>query len=464
MKKLLCCMGALLLTLSVFGKYTGKAWLYKNNEGIYKVGDTVTCKVKLSKDGRALKGTQARVTIKFEGKAVKTQKFTTTGRPVTFTYQAGKPGWVYFGFEILDEDGNVLKGKDVYRYPTKQTIVTEVGAMIEPEKLTAIPRPADFEAFWAARRAALDKVPIEPTVKPLKIEMAEIKKRKIRGISREDLDKIKVYEVIIPAIGEHPVQAYLAIPANAKPKSCCVYVDWASWSASDSNLGAALLHAKKGDIGFSPTWHGRPIHMGAEWYNYKTTITGIDGGMVGIEDRDTWCFGFMYYRLMRALDYVKTLPEWDGKNLISVGGSLGGAQSTAAAALDKDVTLAVITNPCFCDFDGDASGRTGSIPRGVHRKGAKSPKALAAQSYYDCINFAPMIKCPVFISTGGTDELCPPSNVFVVFNSLPAETKAKSQMFFNPAAGHYGQINRSAAPHIKKLLDSVVINRYDEKN
>ena len=75
-----------------------------------------------------------------------------------------------------------------------------------------------------------------------------------------------------------------------------------------------------------------------------------------------------------------------------------------------------------------------------------------------------MIKCPVFISTGGTDELCPPSNVFAVFNALPEETKAKSKMFFNPAAGHYGQINESADPHIKKLLNSVVIKPYDDKN
>ena len=75
-----------------------------------------------------------------------------------------------------------------------------------------------------------------------------------------------------------------------------------------------------------------------------------------------------------------------------------------------------------------------------------------------------MIKCPVFISTGGTDELCPPSNVFSVFNALPEATKAKSQMFFNPAVGHYGQINATANPRIKKLLDSVVINRYDDKH
>ena len=464
MRKWFCCMGALLLTLSVFGRYGGEVRLDRR-DGRYKVGDTITCRVKLTRNGEALKGTKARVTFKFEGKTIKSEEFSTTGRMVNFTYVADKPGWVYFGFEVLGKNGKPLRGKNVCRHPAKPTIVTEIGAVIEPETfLAGAKRPEDFEAFWAARRAELDKVPIKPVVKPLKIEMAEIRERKIRGISKKDLDKIKVYEVVIPAVGEHPVQGYLAIPVGAKPKSCHVYIDWSSWSASDASLDAPLKHAKNGDIGFSPTWHGRPIHKGASWYNYKTTITGIDGGMVGIEDRDTWCFGFMYYRVMRALDYVKTLPEWDGKNLISVGGSLGGAQSTAAAALDKDVTMAVIMNPCFCEFDGAASGRTGSIPRGPGREGAKLPAALKAQSYYDCVNFAPMIKCPVFISTGGTDELCPPSNVFAVFNALPEATKAKSQMFFNPAVGHYGQINASANPRIRKLLDSVVINPYDDKH
>ena len=444
MRKWICCMGALLLTLSVFGKYGGMIRLDRR-DGKYKVGDTITCKVKLTKDDKALTGTKARMTLKFEGKTIKTQDFTTNGGLIEFSCPADKVGWVYFGFEVLDDNGNVLTGGEVYRHPAKKSIVTEIGAVINPNEIVAgAKRPADFDEFWAARRAKLNEIPIEAKLEPMKYRNK----------------KIKLYKVTIPTVGEYPVTGYLAIPADAKPKSCPAYVNWSSWSASDADRNSAIRSALSGAIGFTTTWHGRPVAMGKKWYNYKTTIK-INGGMVGIEDRDTWCFGFMYYRVMRALDYVKTLPEWDGKNLISVGGSLGGAQSAAAAALDKDVTLAVIMNPCFCEFDGAASGRTGSIPR---YSGAKSPAALKAQSYYDCVNFAPMIKCPVFISTGGTDELCPPSNVFSVFNALPAETKAKSQMFFNPAVGHYGQINKSANPRVKKLLDSVVINRYDDKN
>ena len=71
-----------------------------------------------------------------------------------------------------------------------------------------------------------------------------------------------------------------------------------------------------------------------------------------------------------------------------------------------------------------------------------------------------MIKCRTFICTGGTDELCPPSNVYTVYNAIPEGTE--KQMFFDPATGHYGQIDRSVAPHLKKLFDSVKIKPYVE--
>ena len=74
MRKWISCMGALLLTLSVFGKYGGLVRLDRR-DGKYKVGDTITCKVKLTKDGKALKGTKARMTLKFEGKTIKVQGY-----------------------------------------------------------------------------------------------------------------------------------------------------------------------------------------------------------------------------------------------------------------------------------------------------------------------------------------------------------------------------------------------------
>ena len=445
MKKLLTTL-LLVAATALFGAYRGHRIEMDRADGYYRAGETATCRVTLCRDGVPLEGTRARVIIRWEGKAVERREFRTTGRPVEFGYKSDKPGWVFFAFQVLDDNGKLLSGPGVQKHPQKPTITTEAGAVFSAEEIrTGVKRPADFEAFWAARRAELDKVPLKPRFTRLP----------------DPEPGIRFFTVEIPCAGDFPVSGYLAIPAGAKPKSCPAFVDWASWMASDTSPGFAINRARQGAIGFTPTWHGRPCNMGRDYYNYNTTIR-IAGGLAGIESKDTWCFRDMYYRIMRSLDFVKSLPEWDGRTLVSVGGSLGGAQSVAAAALDKDVTTAVIDVPCFCEFDGWASGRKCSIPI-VHitdriLNGDRRP--LDTCAYFDCVNFAPMIRCEVFVCTGFSDELCPPSNVFAFYNALPKGTK--KTMCTSPYTGHYGTTkNPAASERLKALHGASQVFRYD---
>ena len=46
-----------------------------------------------------------------------------------------------------------------------------------------------------------------------------------------------------------------------------------------------------------------------------------------------------------------------------------------------------------------------------------------AWDYYDCVNFAKRITCPIYISTGFNDATCPPSSVFCMFNQLKSQQK-----------------------------------------
>ena len=54
---------------------------------------------------------------------------------------------------------------------------------------------------------------------------------------------------------------------------------------------------------------------------------------VGNTDRETSYFLNMYLRDSRALDYLLTRPDWDGKTIVLTGGSMGGQQSLALAGL-----------------------------------------------------------------------------------------------------------------------------------
>lgn len=54
---------------------------------------------------------------------------------------------------------------------------------------------------------------------------------------------------------------------------------------------------------------------------------------IGNTDREKSYFLDMYLRDSRALDYLMTRPDWDGKTIVLMGGSMGGQQSIALAGL-----------------------------------------------------------------------------------------------------------------------------------
>ena len=124
-------------------------------DGIYRVGETAVCTVQLFEDGKPLKGAKARLVRKWEGWKKQYTEFETTGEPVEFTYKGVRPGWVYFGVELLGEDGKPLNASaSTFKAlrGRKPTIVTEIGAMFSPEKIVSpVREPADFDEFWAMR-------------------------------------------------------------------------------------------------------------------------------------------------------------------------------------------------------------------------------------------------------------------------------------------------------------------------
>jgi cephalosporin-C deacetylase len=50
----------------------------------------------------------------------------------------------------------------------------------------------------------------------------------------------------------------------------------------------------------------------------------------------------------------------------------------------------------------------------------------ATLDYYDCLNFAPMIRCPMLVSIGLGDDVCPPETAFDLLQvlSCPVESNA----------------------------------------
>jgi cephalosporin-C deacetylase-like acetyl esterase len=403
-------------------KYDGTVEL-DHPDGFYKSGETVHCKVLLKKYGKALKGARARLVLKWELEVIESKEFETTGAPVEFTYASDKPGWVYFGFEVLGEDGKPLSGPGVCKLSRKPTIVTEIGALFDADKIATVVRdPADFDEFWAKRIAEVHAAPLKP-------ELTELDS-KVEGV--------KLFAVSLPVVRGIKASGYLAFPAGAKPKSLPAQISFQSMTHGDVGVKEAVKPAKSGALAFAVTWHGLPV--GLEDQFYKTEIPKcFDGGARNIGDRDNWEYADVFFRVIRELEFLKSRPEWDGRTLITYGGSLGGILSAFAAAMDKDVSLAVISVPSFCECNAFEAGRS---PHGVYRRKVPVEKLKADPGlveggfYYDAVNFGRRLTCETYVCTGFTDESCCPSNVFAFFNAIPATTK--KTMTTNPRTGHFG--------------------------
>ena len=427
------------------GDYSVRQLKLSHPDGFYKSGEEVVVTGQLFKGKTPAVEEKLCIVTKWEGREVDRKEIPCDGKPFSISYKSDKTGWVYFGFMVKGPDGKIIEKPAARVRQGKKTQVAEIGAMYDWDKIrTAVEMPADFQQFWQDNRAKLDQVPFNA-----KLEKLQTKK-----------PGIELYAVTVDAGVDRPVTAYLAYPAGAKPKTLAAYVNFLSWSKTDVSRRFAEAGAGKGLLTLAASWHGLPVNQPAKFYQQE--IPRVFNGIRNIHDRDKWDFHGVYLRVLRALDYIKSRPEWDGKTLVVQGGSLGGAQTAVAAALDPQVTTAIISVPCFCEFSADLAGRKRSIPLSGHSVEKVPPVTRKALSYYEVVNLASMIRCEVFFCTGFADELCPPSNVIAAYNNLPAGTP--KSFTSNPTTGHFGTtVNVKGNQWLEKFFQKVKVNAYTEK-
>ena len=294
-----------------------------------------------------------------DGKVEKGKSPASLTEPLVIKTKLDKPGFVRIEALIVDKRGkayrksfrgdpNTPEGKKALNAWERKDkrVFFDGGAGVEPETLQSVPEPKDFDAFWARRRARLAKVPLEA------------EKKELKNYSKS----MNVYAVSIKCAGPRPSTGYLSVPK--KPGKYPVKVSFHGYGHTYPNKGHVVKPIVGSDdtiyFNFSP--HGYELEREPEYYDefFRSICSG--GRTFGFDDKqnadpETSYFSGYTYRIMRALEWLKTLPEWDGKNLIVSGGSMGGMQSVWAAGLDKDVSIAKPSIPWCCDIGGRVSRR-----------------------------------------------------------------------------------------------------------
>ena len=343
-----------------------------------------------------------------DGKREEGKSPASAAKPFVLATSLDKPGFVRIYAELVDKNGKVYR-KDAAKYKNEAGLIFfDGGAGVQPEKLQGVPEPADFDAFWAKQKARLAAMPMTVVRKELTSK---------RG---------RVYAVEISCPSVRPVTGYLRMPADASAeKRYPCHLETHGYSYSPSHPHGPPQEVEDGKITLNINAHGMrlPVFGGDEAY-YRALEWEISSGRVGYafdsnqnKDPEIAYFNGMALRVMRALQYLKSLPEWNGKDLIAQGGSQGGMQTIWAAALDPQVTRAEATVPWCCDIGGTEFGRN---------RGDEYIGWVPALGYYDPINMARRISktCQTVIPRAGLgDYVCPPSGVAILYNNIHGPKK-----------------------------------------
>ncbi len=307
-----------------------------------------------------------------------------------------------------------------FEYEPGKKVVALCGAGFDPLEIKqSRSAPEDFDQFWGKQKEELAKTPMNPKLDPLEPS------GNLKG-------KVEAFDVKIDCLGGAPVSGYFARPVGAAPKSLPAFINL--HGAGVRSAYRQDGRAAQGMLAMDLNAHG--IENGKPEEFYKELNEGKLKGYpsFGAESVETFYFRGMFLRLVRALEFLKSQPEWDGKNLIAFGSSQGGAQAIVAAGLDPQVSLCVALVPAMCEHTGFLVGQNSGWPRMVKLKDGKPENAevFKTAGYYDAANFASRIKAETFFNVGFIDTTCPPTSVYAAYNNI----KAAKEIENRPPMGH----------------------------
>ena len=276
---------------------------------------------------------------------------------------------------------------------------------------TSVTCPDDFDEFWGGVLDRLASEPLEPrvAVDPMRSNDAVT----VYQATYRSLDGLEIFGwYSVPAAGEGPFPAILVLPGYKSEPA--VRRDWGA-------KGVAVLSvAVRGKLPSSAEFNP----------GYPGLLTS------GIESRETYSYRGVISDCSRGVDFLLSRPEIDSRRIFCCGSSQGGGLTLATAGLRPEIKGGVSGYPFLCAYP-ESRQMLRSYPYDelscyLRAYPEREQRMLETLRYFDGVNFATRIKCPMVVGIALEDEVCPPETSYAAYDRLAGER----ELWLFPDSGH----------------------------
>lgn len=313
-----------------------------------------------------------------------------------------------------------------------KTYKKQIKLAFSPDKIMpTVKMPDDFDSFWNKAKSESDKLPISA------------KRTFLPDKSTPTVDVFLVEIQNYPS-SKH-IYGYLCIPKDGNKHP----VLFNPPGAGIKRIEPYTYYAQQGFISLSIEIHGISPTIDVSEYKNISTAFGKYWTIM-LDDKNNYYYKDVFIGCSRSIDYLCSLPEFDGKNVVVTGGSQGGALSIVTAALNSRVTCIAAFYPAMCDHSGYLNERAGGWPHLFAKNNNTGTAKVETAAYYDVVNFAKRVNVPGFYSWGYNDNTCPPTSIFSAINSI----SAPKTIAITPISGHwrFDETDKKSISWIKEQL------------